>query len=256
MTQVPAATRALELLKVLAAAPGPMTAIGIARTLAIPRSSAYHLLDTMRAAGFVVHLPEEERWGLGVAAFEVGAAYTRHDPLVCLATPALTGIARAVGSKPVVAYLAVLHGAETLYVAKHETQRLGIVTEVGVRLPAALTASGRAILAALPRTQVRAAMSTPTAFVDRTGLGPRDWRSLRTMLDSEAAQGWSFEDGYISLGFASVAVAVRNHLHHPVAALGVTFDSTATTAPQRQTYIRGLRSAAQALSTKLGERHA
>lgn len=236
----------------MSAAPGPMTAQGIARELGAPRSSTYHLLDAMREAGFVVNI--DGRWGLGVAAFEVGAAYSRLDPLARLAVPVLRNVARSVGTRPTVVYLAVLHGAETLYVAKHETRRLPIVTEVGVRLPAALTASGRAMLAALPRAQARATMSTPTAFVDRTGRGPRGWHELRELLDAEAMRGWSEEDGHITEGFASIAVPVRNHLHLPVAALGVTFESAVTTRDERLRIARVLRAAAHTLSTRLGER--
>jgi hypothetical protein len=40
-------------------------------------------------AVFVVHLPEDRTYGLGVAAFEVGSAYLRHDPLERLARPVL-----------------------------------------------------------------------------------------------------------------------------------------------------------------------
>ena len=254
MPQVPGATRALEVLRLLSAAPGPMTAQGIARALTLPRSSTYHLLDAMRDVGFVLNI--DGRWGLGVAAFEVGAAYARHDPLVRLAAPMLRGLGRSLGRQPAVAYLAVLHGAETLYVAKHETGRLGVVTEVGVRLPAALTASGRAMLAAMPLPHARATMATPTAFVDRTGLGPRDWPALRAVLERDAAQGWSEEDGYITEGFASLAVPVRNHVHLPVAALGVTFASAATGTRQRESLVRVLRAGAHTLSQRLGERAA
>ena len=254
MSQVPAATRALEVLKLLASAPGPMTASGIARALSIPRSSAYHLLDAMRASGFVVHLPEDERWGLGVAAFEIGAAYSRHDPLVHLAKPLLQQLVREAGSAPVVAYLGVLHATETLYVAKVESKRLPIVTEVGVRLPAALTASGRAMLAALPHAQVRANFSTAQAFVDRTGLGPRDWRTLRALLDEERRRGYSEEDGFISPGFASLAAAVRNHVQRPVAAIGVTFASQSLDPGERLGLAHRVRWAAEQISTRLGAR--
>lgn len=252
MTQVPAATRALEALKVLASASGPMTATGLARALSIPRSSAYHLLDAMRASGFVVHLPEDERWGLGVAAFEIGAAYARHDPLVSLARPLLQQLVRSTGTAPVVAYLGVLHATETLYVAKSESRRLPIVIEVGVRLPAALTASGRAMLAALPLPQVRANFATAHAFVDRTGRGPRDWRALRALLDVERERGYSEEDGFISEGFASLAAAVRNHVLRPVAAIGVTFASASLDAGERRQLARRLQRTADQLSSRLG----
>lgn len=254
MAQVPAATRALSVLTLLAGSPGPMPAGAIARALDLPRSSTYHLLDAMREAGFVVHIPEEERWGLGIAAFEVGAAYTRHDPLERMARPLLAALVRTAAPTPVVAYLGVLHGVETLYIAKVESTRLPIVTEVGVRLPASLTASGRAMLAALPAAQVRADFGSSRAFVDRTGRGPTNWSSLRQLLDDERARGWSEEDGFITEGFASVAAPVRNHLHLPVAAIGLTFDAGAANRRERVRLAALAVKAATRLSRHLGER--
>jgi DNA-binding IclR family transcriptional regulator len=241
-------------LTLLASAPGPMPAGSIARSLGLPRSSTYHLLDAMREAGFVVHIPDEERWGLGIAAFEIGAAFVRHDPLERLARPLLQALVRAASPTAVVAYLGVLHGTETLYLAKTESRHLPIVIEVGVRLPAALTASGRAMLAALSVEQVRADFSTPRAWVDRTGRGPTDWAALRALLEVERERGWSEEDGFITEGFASVAAPVRNHLHRPVAAIGVTFVSADTTPAMRNSLANKSLRTAQQLSRRLGER--
>ena len=81
MTNVPAASRALLILRTLAKAGAPMPAAAIATRVGIPRSSTYHLLTAMQESGFVMHFPEDERWGLGVGAFELGSAYLRHDPL-------------------------------------------------------------------------------------------------------------------------------------------------------------------------------
>lgn len=254
MAQVPSATRALAVLSFLASAPGPMPAASIARAIGVPRSSMYHLLEAMRESGFVLHIPDEERWGLGVAAFEVGAAYVRHDPLERFARPLIDELVRGLSPLPVVSYLAVLHGTETLYLAKAESRHLPIVTEVGVRLPAALTASGRAMLAGLPAPQVRAALSTSRAWVDRTGQGPRSWSELRQLLASERDRGWSEEDGFITEGFASVAAPVRNHLHMPIAALGVTFTSASVPASSRNEIAFRVVQAAKTLSRRVGER--
>src|SRR6187549_3802646 len=68
--QVPAADQTLRILTFLARQRGPVAAATLAAQLEIPRSSAYHLLATLEEHGFVVHLPAERRWGLGVAAFE------------------------------------------------------------------------------------------------------------------------------------------------------------------------------------------
>jgi hypothetical protein len=92
---------------------------------------------------------EERRYGLGVAAFEVGSAYLRQDGLERLARPLLRELVDAVGGT---AHLGVLDGRDVLYLGKEQgAEPAVLVTEVGVRLPAHLTASGRALLAHDPR---------------------------------------------------------------------------------------------------------
>src|SRR3954463_5293768 len=93
---VPAARQTLALLQALARQPGAVPAAVLARDLALPRSTTYHLLAELMAAGFVVHLPEERRYGLGVSAFEIGSAYSRQEPLAPLARPLLAPLLDAV----------------------------------------------------------------------------------------------------------------------------------------------------------------
>ena len=59
MSQVPAATRALRVLRFLATQADPVPLDRVMRACDLPRSTAYHLLNTMIAEGFVVHLPDE-----------------------------------------------------------------------------------------------------------------------------------------------------------------------------------------------------
>jgi DNA-binding IclR family transcriptional regulator len=220
-SDVPALRRGLAVLQFLAARPGPVSATAVARELALPRSTTYHLLAELTEAGFATHFPEDRLYGLGVASFELGSAYLRHDPLERLARPVLR---RLVDRVDRTAHLGVLHGAEALYLVREQPrQPQSIVSDVGVRLPAHLTASGRAMLARLPAAQVRALFPTAGSFVDRTGRGPRSLPALRTLLAVERRQGWSVEDGYVTEGFASVAAPVFDHGERPIAAITVTF---------------------------------
>jgi len=222
---VPAARHALRLLRFLAAQAGPVPAATIARDLGLPRSSTYHLLAVLTEQGFVVHLPEERRYGLGVAAFEIGSAYSRQAPLARLARPPLARLVDLVRHS---AHLAVLHGREVLYVVEERAPgRPPLVTDVGVRLPAHLAASGRAVLAGLPAAQVRALFGDRTAFTDRTGIGPQTLPELRRVLTEVRRRGYAVEDGEITPGFASVAAAVHDHSGYPVAGVAVTFPAGA-----------------------------
>jgi DNA-binding IclR family transcriptional regulator len=220
-SEVPALRRGLAVLRFLGGRPGPVSAATVARELGIPRSTTYHLLSELVAGGFVTHFPEERRYGLGVAVFELGSAYLRHDPLERLARPVLR---RLVDRLDRTAQLGVLHGAETLYLLREQPRHpQTLVTDVGVRLPAHLPASGRAMLAHLPAPQVRALFPAAASFVDRTGRGPRNLPALRGLLAAERRRGWSVEDGYVTPGFASVAVPVFDHGGRPMAAFSVTF---------------------------------
>jgi DNA-binding IclR family transcriptional regulator len=245
MSQVPAATRALRVLKFLASQPDPVPLDRIVRACDLPRSTAYHLLNAMIAEGFVVHLPEERRYGLGVAAYEVGSGYSRQEPLQRIARRRLVALVDRVGES---AHLAVLHGRDVLYVVEERAaRRPSLVTDVGVRLPAHLTASGRAILADLPAAQVRALYPSAEAFVDRHGVGPRTPSALRRLLAETRRRGYAVEDGEVTPGLASVAAAVRDHNGHPVAALTVTY---ADGAPERLS--RQVIAAAHALTDRIG----
>lgn len=230
MTQVPAATQTLALLKALAER-GPSTAATLAHELDLPRSTTYHLLAVLRAEGFAVHLPEERRWGLGPTAFSVGQAYLRHDPREALARPLLIALADEVGQT---AHLGVLQGVEVVYLLKETPRRRSdaptLITGVGVHLPAATTASGRAMLAHLPAAQLRALMSSPDAFVRRTDRGPASLSSLRRVMARERARGFAVEDGEVMSGYASVAAAVIDRSGRPTASVSITFRSTADTS--------------------------
>ncbi len=250
----PAVSRALDLLLYLAGKSGPVTGAAIARDLGIPRSSTYHLLDVLIARGFVVHFPDRRTYGLGMAAFEVGSAYLRHEPLEMLARPVLARLVARVGET---AHLGVLHGAETLYLLKEQSPAsripVTLVTDVGVRLPAHLTASGRSILAHLPAAQVRALFPSARGFVDRTGRGPATLPALRRVLAAERRQRWAEEIGLITDGLQSVACCAFDHSGRPSAAISVTWRQDHARMPKPD-LVRAVRSAAQQLTWALSGR--
>ncbi|WP_028643943.1 IclR family transcriptional regulator [Nocardioides sp. URHA0020] len=248
MSQVPAATRALRVLRFLAGQPDPVALDRIMRACELPRSTTYHLLNAMIEEGFVVHVAEEHRYGLGLAAFELGSGYARQEPLQRLARRPLAALVDRVGHS---AHLAVLHGREVLYVVEERAPgRPPLVTDVGVRLPAQLTASGRAILAQLPAAQVRALYSRPSDFVDRHGLGPRTLSGLRRVLTDTRQRGYAVEDGEVTPGLASVAVAVADHNQHPVAAVAVTYPHDY--AAQAATLAAAVTATAAGLTRRIG----
>jgi DNA-binding IclR family transcriptional regulator len=248
MSQVPAATRTLMVLRFLAAQPDPVPLERLASAVGLPRSTAYHLVNAMIEQGFVTHIAEERRYCLGVAAFEVGIGYARQAPLQRIAHQPLARLVDQIGQS---AHLAVPHGRDVLYVLEERAPgRAPLVTDVGVRLPAHLTASGRAMLAAMPASQVRALYPDSSAFVDRHGRGPQSLSALRAVLSETRRRGYATEDGEVTPGFASVAAAVLDHNGTPLAGIATTYESRESI--DLDSLVEAVSATARAVSRRLG----
>ena len=221
VASVPAAAKALAVLQYLARQPGPVRAATISRDVQLPRSTTYHLLDTLTRAGFVVPLPEERSYGLGLSCYELAFGYSSQAPMQRLARVPLAALVDRTGHN---AHLAVMHGRDVIYLIEERAPgRPPLISNVGVRLPAHLTATGRAMLAELPDAQVRALFPDPSAFVLRNDLGPSSLSALRKLLLEARRRGYAEEQGEVTAGFSSVAVAVSDSTGHSLAGVAVTF---------------------------------
>jgi DNA-binding IclR family transcriptional regulator len=227
MSDIPAARNALRVLKYVAAQSGPVRASTLARELDIPRSSTYQLIKVMQDEGFLVHFPEERAYGLSTLVSEVGSASLRAGRLERLARPLLIKLVKRTGL-PVVGHVSVLQGTDVVYVAKQAALRgPTLVTDVGVHLPAHLTATGRSMLANFTPKQVRALYPDRESLFHRAEAGPRTLRELDVLLEETRTRGWAVENGEITKDHASVAVAALDHNGYPAAAIGITFRVTA-----------------------------
>jgi DNA-binding IclR family transcriptional regulator len=246
----PAADQVLHVLDYLSTQRGPIPASAIARALHLPRSTTYQLLRVMEHRGFVVHIPARSRYGLGVRAFELGSGYARQQPLVLLGEPLVRRLVADTGHS---GHLAVLHGTDVIYLVEergHKGPRL--ISDVGVRLPAHLTATGRALLAALPPAQLRALYpDATTPLATRHGVGPKTLRELKTLLSTTRQRGCATEHGEVTEGLASVAVAVTDRTGWPVAALAITAPEGDITDSGSSTLAATVSEAAADLSRRL-----
>ncbi|NMO02333.1 IclR family transcriptional regulator [Gordonia sp. TBRC 11910] len=248
----PAVGRALDILVHLAQRPGPVQAAALARDLALPKSSVYHILSVLVDRGFVVYVPSIQAYGLGVTTFEIGSAYLRHEPLERLAQPILHRLATQLGQ---VVHLGILQGNETLYLLKERPHtgpaaEVSLITDIGVRLPSQLTANGRAILAGLPDAQVKALFAKRADFVIRTGRGPRTMAELRRVLVQTRERGWAEETELVTVGLRSVGAAAFDHNGRPVAALSTTWHRHLA-LPDAETVGEALRAAAALLTKRI-----
>lgn len=251
MADVPAARAALRIVTYLAHHSDPVPASTLARELGLPRSSVYQLIRVLQEEGYVVHYPELRAYGLGQVVAEIGSSVLQASRLARLATPLVERLVAEVPT-PTVAQLAVLSGADVTYVAQAAAPRAPTtVARVGVRLPAHLTATGRAMLAALPATQVRALYPHRDALITRHGIGPATLRELDSILLEARERGWAGEHGEITPDYSSVAAAALDRADYPTVGIGLTYRAETTDAATEQSLGRAVRATADALTTRL-----
>ena len=244
----PAAERTLDILEFIATH-GETRAAMLAQTLDIPRSSVYQLLDVLERHGFVTCLKDRHTYGIGLKTFEMGSAYSRQHRVSRIAHPVLARLVDDTGEN---GHLAGLHGSQIVYVLEERAAvRPPLVSGDGVRLPSHLTASGRAMLAGLSQAQVDALYPNRAAFVDRTGVGPKSPRDLRTLLNAIRLTGFAEEHGDVTPGFDSYAVAVRDYNGYPIAGLALTFVSNALGSERLDALRNRLKLAGEELSRDL-----
>ena len=141
-----------------------------------------------------------------------------------------------------------------LYLDKEQPERPGakLVSEVGVRLPAHLTAVGRAILAALPEAQVRALYGSEEPLVRRTGRGPTSVNKLLRELAEVRRLGYAVDDAMVTPGIRCVAAPVFSYDGVAQAAIGVTFVAAQRSDAQLPAIAERVRETSARLSASMG----
>lgn len=143
--EVPALRRANDLLELLSGAPKPVRAAALLDATGLSRSTLYLMLDTLERLQWIEK--RDDGYIVGVRLFELGNAYVRHDGMQA-AFRAQAGAFIAKHNE--VVQLAVLDGAEVVYIAREDAQRpVRLVSDLGSRLPAHCCALGKALLAGL-----------------------------------------------------------------------------------------------------------
>ena len=240
--RVKSADRSLALLELLAARPEGASFAAIARDLALPRSSAHGLLQTLLGRGYVESVApaaagappgggRERHYRLGLKLAELGAASLRGRgrELLERARVAVDELAARGGAA---ARLAVLDGVDVLYL--HATEGappagagghpVRLASPVGRRLPAHATAEGKALLAGLPDGAVAARYAAAGLGPDLPRLTARTLDSMAQLLaelDAVRALGHAHDVDEQAEGLHCVAAAVVDAGGGHQAALGV-----------------------------------
>jgi len=187
-------SKALTLLDAFTAEKPQLTLSELARRAGAHKSSAFRLLSTLEAHGFVEKSPAGRGYRLGWKPLELAGRLLGRYELRELAAPFMEELARKSGE---IVHLSILDGSQIVYLDKRgRSQPLTVSTTIGGRSPAHASAMGKVLLAGLPAAELQRVLGarrlerfTPTTITDRSRLG-RELEAIRRLgfaLDSEEA---------------------------------------------------------------------
>jgi len=208
--------KAMTVLELLARSGGPMRLSVIAEQLGLQKSNVHRLLATLTDLGYVSQEPETSRYMLTLRIWELGAAIILAHPAKRAAGPYMQALHRATAET---VSLTVLDGDDVLYLDKILAPRpLRFTTQPGSRAPAALTASGKAMLAleADPRAVVE--RSVKAASPDNT----IDPDKVMAELTQIRAKGYAITHSSWTPGIVSVGAPIIGRDGRAAAALTVS----------------------------------
>jgi DNA-binding IclR family transcriptional regulator len=192
---------------------GDMTA-----AVGLSRSSAYRLVDRLRASGYLQdsRIPSEFR--LGPLAVRIGLAALNQMGIMDVAPARLVDLAQNAGET---VNLAVPQRDEMVYVYQAEGPgAVKVTAHLGTRRPLTCSALGKAYLAALPAAELEERLQR-LPFVRLTPQSIADPAALRTELDATVARGYALDEQEAEEGVACVGAAIRDYTGRPIAAISI-----------------------------------
>jgi IclR family acetate operon transcriptional repressor len=209
--------RGIDALELLADR-GELRLAEVARELDTSRATAFRVLATLQARGYVEHVRAARVYRLG-PALQALASSSTVAIVPRLAAPAMAALRVSTGET---INLGVVRRGRIVYVAILDgVHALRVNSEVGEEVPPHATAIGKVILSALPEEQRGAFLGSEPyrAFTDRTV-------TTRAGLDEElrvtAACGYGIDDQETGVGAVCIAAPIIGPDGYPVAAISVS----------------------------------
>ncbi|MFG5408838.1 IclR family transcriptional regulator [Piscinibacter sakaiensis] len=228
----------------------PMGLSRLAGSLQLPKSSVHALCNTLLALGYL-RRQGDAGFTIGPRVMPLADAFVSGTDVA----QAFNAVWDEAGSLPEeTVILSVLNGGDVVYVAaRHGSRPLGLAFRVGMRLPAHLAASGRAMLAWLGTPAVCGLFDgTPLAQPARGG--PLTLEALLEELAATRARGYSLDDEGVREGVHCFGAPVFDAAGAVVAGVGVCLQKAVLDAGMRARQLDTVLRVAAQLSQRLGGR--
>ena len=241
--------RALSLLDALAEDDEGLPLSTLARKVGLPPSSAHRLLTTLQRRHFVRFEPTGMLWRVGVQAFLVGNAFARSREVAPLALPYMRQLMEKCGET---VNLFVPNNGLSICIAQVQSRQvIRAISRPGGGLPLERSASGKAMIAHLPRSEVEALLAKHGSD-EAKSMSPHKLRKLHAELRRTHGQGYAFDDEEVAAGLRCVATAVYDEHGAALAAISIAGPVTRITDDRVARLADMVRATGQTITREFG----
>ncbi|MFT3989594.1 IclR family transcriptional regulator [Aestuariivirga sp.] len=245
---VPALTRGAAILDFIAESKQPVTAQQIADALDLPKSSAHNLCATLLELNLIFR-KADQTYTIGPHVMRWANVFQQRSDV---AAEFANIWDESTGLPGATIALSVRDGAEIVYVATRNSGRTpGMNFRIGMRLPAAFTATGKALLSHLPDARIAELFENgfPKPL---TRYSVQTLERLMTDVRKYRKDGYSIDNQETSEGMICFGSAVLDSGNHPIAAIAVSIPASDPILKNRDTVIAGVKDFAGRISRRLG----
>jgi DNA-binding IclR family transcriptional regulator len=246
--RVPSVEKCFQILQTFQTGSRELSLGEIVRATRIQKTTAFRILSTLEAMGYVVRNPDTVRYRLGPRTLDLASSFFSEHSIADVCRPRL---AELVSLFSETASLAVRRSDDLVYALIADSPlSLRMVATVGAIAPYHATGLGKAVAANFTATELERLVlgRELRAYTNQTITDPAH---LRQELANVKAQGYSVDNEEVEAGASCVAAPILGYLGDPVGAISIS-GPTMRVAGRRNEMIAAVKQAAEAISAKIG----
>jgi IclR family transcriptional regulator, pca regulon regulatory protein len=249
---VTAFSRGLSVIRAFSRANPALTIAEVAKATDLSRATARRFLHTLETDGYVSR--DGDRYSLRPKVLELGYSYLSSMSVNDILQHRLNEAAARLGES---CSIGALDGDDIVFVARATAPTPRVMTvsfSVGARIPAYLSAIGRALLAELPERELEDYLRTVEPHRE-TPLTIANLAELRNEIIRVREQGYCIIDQEIEMGVLAAAVPIRMAGQPPFGMSVAIHASRASASALERDYVPALQEAAEELRHILQRRN-
>lgn len=213
--------KALSLLNYFSEEQRELSLKEISERSGLPKPTAYRLLSSLQACGFLIKTKEGEhdsKYRLGLKLLELGNLVSEQLELRQIAKPFMEQLGQQINEA---VHIVIVHDDQAVYIDKVESSRaLRLYTKVGKSSPLYIGSGPKLLLAYMPENEQNRILSKPLkSLIDQK---PIDKEKLLVELEKIKNQGYSISVDEQDLNTTGVSYPIYDYKKNVIAALTVS----------------------------------